>query len=289
MPGSDVGERLRHLRDDFQDLSRQAAPIDLFIAHADEDPPLMRLEFRANTTNEASLQARRFEHISTRAGNILPELRAEDFRNDPWPDRAHFERCITIEDSWRRWLEFVVAHDFGFQEVVPFDPQESSRDDANASGCALRVHLVGSYGGGTAVKVCDLAGVSALALEYLLTTVEQGLEGKQGTRKLRTAGADPSGGAAGEKPKRKRRRRKTESKTRALTAIQAEVVHIVGECKGNISEAARRLGKNRKTVDESYKSAMKKLGKSAVKHQTKRLSSDRRGQENLSQEDDRRG
>lgn len=91
------------------------------------------------------------------------------------------------------------------------------------------------------------------------------------------------------KAKRKRRRRKADPIPRPLTAKQVETVQTVGECKGNIAEAARRLGKDRKTVAESYEAAMEKLGIQAVKHQTKPLPLDRRGQENLSGEDDRRG
>jgi hypothetical protein len=87
--------------------------------------------------------------------------------------------------------------------------------------------------------------------------------------------------------KPKRRRRPTTA-TKPLTEIQAEVVQIVGECKGNVAEAARRRGRDRKTVDEEYKAALKKLGKSVVKATTQPLPKDRRGQENITDGDNRR-
>jgi predicted DNA-binding protein (UPF0251 family) len=43
-----------------------------------------------------------------------------------------------------------------------------------------------------------------------------------------------------------------------LTAKQLEAVHMVGECQGNIAEAARRLGKSRSTIARHYKAGMAK-------------------------------
>jgi DNA-binding CsgD family transcriptional regulator len=91
------------------------------------------------------------------------------------------------------------------------------------------------------------------------------------------------------KPKRTRRRSRAR-KARPLTPRQTEVVQIVGECKGNIAEVARRLGKNRKTVEEAYRAGMTKLGKT-VYHSTDKtrlLARDRRGQENIGEGDDQR-
>ncbi len=87
-------------------------------------------------------------------------------------------------------------------------------------------------------------------------------------------------------PKRKRHR--ASGKIQPLTAKQLEAVQIVGECRGNIAEAAKRLGKARKTVEQHYKTGMEKLGASAPRHGTQRLPADRRGQENLCAADDRR-
>jgi hypothetical protein len=68
-----------------------------------------------------------------------------------------------------------------------------------------------------------------------------------------------------------------------LTPIQAEIVQIVGEFKGNIAAAARQLVKDRKTVAESYRAAMGKLGKSVVsRDKTQLLPRDKRGQESVS-------
>ncbi len=88
-----------------------------------------------------------------------------------------------------------------------------------------------------------------------------------------------------EKP---RKRKRQAMKASPLTAKQTEAVQVVGECKGSFAEAGRRLGVDRKTVQQHYQAAMKKLGKSAVKHATQSLPSDRRGQADLSADDDRR-
>ncbi len=90
------------------------------------------------------------------------------------------------------------------------------------------------------------------------------------------------------KPNRNRRPSKNR-KPRPLTVPQTEAVVMVAECKGNIAEAAQRLGKDRKTVEEAYKAGLAKLGKQAVKHGTRTLSRDRRGQVEFAKEEDRRG
>jgi DNA-binding CsgD family transcriptional regulator len=96
------------------------------------------------------------------------------------------------------------------------------------------------------------------------------------------------GGQAGKPNRSRRRRRKTDAAPRPMTAKQTEAVQIVGECKGNFSEAARRLGVSPKTVREHYQAGLRKLGRKAVKHATQRLPSDRRGQDSISSDDDRR-
>jgi predicted DNA-binding protein (UPF0251 family) len=104
----------------------------------------------------------------------------------------------------------------------------------------------------------------------------------------------PPPGAADEsarlRPPPKQRRRATKPrKPKALTSRQAEVIQIVGECKGNIAAAARRLGRNQKTVAESYKAAMAKIGKTVVRSKDKArlLPRDKRGQEIVSDSDER--
>ncbi len=70
-----------------------------------------------------------------------------------------------------------------------------------------------------------------------------------------------------------------------LTARQVEVMQIVGEHKGNISEAARCMGLDRKTVSEHFNAACKKLGKKAMsKPRTRSLPQDNRGQANVSRD-----
>jgi predicted DNA-binding protein (UPF0251 family) len=99
------------------------------------------------------------------------------------------------------------------------------------------------------------------------------------------------GAAGGGKPTAQRRgggRKRKSSVDIKLTGKQLEASQIVAECKGDIAEAARRLGKDRATVEQHYSAAMKKLGKTVVKHATTQLPSDRRGQVNIADGQDRR-
>lgn len=113
--------------------------------------------------------------------------------------------------------------------------------------------------------------------------------------------ASPAGGENGEpeqgsgKPaaqkgkggKGKKRKRQSDV-FRPITPAQAEAIQVVGECKGNIAEAARRLGKDPKTVKQSYEAGLKKIGGKAVKPTTKAIATDRRGQSDVADIDDAR-
>jgi hypothetical protein len=89
----------------------------------------------------------------------------------------------------------------------------------------------------------------------------------------------------------KRRRRKARpaaASPKPLTAIQTQTIQVVSECEGNIAAAAHRLGKDRKTVEESYRTGMLRLGKEAYwnRHKTRLLARDRRGTEDVADVDD---
>lgn len=86
----------------------------------------------------------------------------------------------------------------------------------------------------------------------------------------------------------KRRRRRAERPAKPLTAKQTEALQIVGECKGNLAEAAGRLGIDRKSLKERYDTALKKLGRTHLKYVTEQIRQDLRGQANVAEEDDRR-
>ena len=87
--------------------------------------------------------------------------------------------------------------------------------------------------------------------------------------------------------KQKRRRRKRPAQPKPMTALQLEAYETVSNCKGNFSQAADKLGKNRKTVEQHYNAALAKLAtlKSETqanivpKHRARKLSADQRGQE----------
>lgn len=79
----------------------------------------------------------------------------------------------------------------------------------------------------------------------------------------------------GVKPKRRRSRL---IKIRPLTDLQAEAFDAVTQCDGNISMAARRLGKSEGTVRQHYKTAMDKLNFQGIKPTKQAMPTDKRGQ-----------
>ena len=74
-----------------------------------------------------------------------------------------------------------------------------------------------------------------------------------------------------QKPKAKHRRRGAQpGKPKRLTPRQAEVVQVVGECKGGIAERRPVVSAGtRKTIAETYKAAMAKMGKEVVRFRDK--------------------
>ncbi|HPD14577.1 MAG TPA: hypothetical protein PLE19_06495 [Planctomycetota bacterium] len=97
----------------------------------------------------------------------------------------------------------------------------------------------------------------------------------------------PKGGLS-KKPRRRRRASEAASK---LTVRQLEAVQIVGECKGNFTEAARRMGlKDPKSVRELYEKGVRKAGVAAVlKPKMIREAQDRRGQSLIADKDEGEG
>ncbi|QDU34899.1 Sigma-70, region 4 [Poriferisphaera corsica] len=89
------------------------------------------------------------------------------------------------------------------------------------------------------------------------------------------------------KPKKRRKRSQRKGVVDAnLTEKQAEAFWMVQDCNGNIAEAARRLGKDRKTIEQHYKRACEILGKKAVSHIEKQnLPHDQRGQAMIASND----
>jgi predicted DNA-binding protein (UPF0251 family) len=94
-----------------------------------------------------------------------------------------------------------------------------------------------------------------------------------------------------------RGRKRRNLQVRPLTRKQAEAVYVMGDCNGNFTAAAKRLGVNRKTVWQNYWAAMKKIGTKVCGSpekiaraqraleavgRTMQLPSDRRGQTTVS-------
>ncbi|MGE0607122.1 MAG: hypothetical protein AB7O62_08520 [Pirellulales bacterium] len=95
--------------------------------------------------------------------------------------------------------------------------------------------------------------------------------------------------AAKGKPKRPRRAPRGERQAKPLTDAQVKSLEAVQDCEGNIAKAARSLGRDRKTVEQHYKEALRKLGRAAVKKPTTRhLPQDQRGQAHVADGDDMR-
>ena len=85
-----------------------------------------------------------------------------------------------------------------------------------------------------------------------------------------------------------RKRRRPSLEVRSLTPRQVEVMQIASECETNLAETARRMGLHRKTVEQHYRAACKKLGIKAVtgKPKTHSIPLDRRGQEDVAAQSD---
>jgi predicted DNA-binding protein (UPF0251 family) len=118
------------------------------------------------------------------------------------------------------------------------------------------------------VRGIFINGAGRLAMEYF----------EQAVAKEELPAASPS---PVNKPRRKRRQ--SGSKTPPpLTPREAEAVHLVGEHKGNFTEAANKMGVSRQRAKVLYGNAMKKLSKAGVRNpKTQALPHDRRGQIDL--------
>jgi hypothetical protein len=101
-------------------------------------------------------------------------------------------------------------------------------------------------------------------------------------------------GSGGKAPRRGRRA----PPAKPITGKQAAAFEMIHECGGNVAEAGRRMGLNRKTVEQHCAAAMKKLGQTydaamknlrqgaAKKHATVPLPADFRGQASVAGHDD---
>jgi len=90
---------------------------------------------------------------------------------------------------------------------------------------------------------------------------------------------------------KRRRRRIAGADIRPLTAKQVEAVSMVNQCEGNIAEAARRMGKDRATVEQHYRAANEKLGAKIVRRgrglpSTQALPTDGRAQADVYTDDE---
>jgi hypothetical protein len=86
------------------------------------------------------------------------------------------------------------------------------------------------------------------------------------------------------KPAKSRKRNRTLPIERPLTPNETEALNVVGQYNGNISKAARQLGKDRTTVGEQYKNGLAKLGRDSKEKYLKsiaKLPVDNRGQTNV--------
>ena len=85
------------------------------------------------------------------------------------------------------------------------------------------------------------------------------------------------------------RKRRRETVKRPLTERQVESQRLFGECNGNLAEIARRMGLSVKTVRQHLDAGNRKLGRALITEATTRaMRHDRRGQADLTAEDDRR-
>ena len=135
-----------------------------------------------------------------------------------------------------------------------------------------------------------LAGMWLLGGQFIPMPARQWRADLLVLRSLATSTAPtPPTEAEPDVPKAKRGKRRQSSKPRPLTPKQTEALQIVGECGGDIAEAARRLGKDRKTVEQHYQAGLAKLGRAmGRKPKVEQLRNGLRGQPEVTAEDDRR-
>jgi len=152
----------------------------------------------------------------------------------------------------------------------------------------VAVNPDGSRTGGRIAPPDPVTGLKSNALNRLAVLLVNVLnrmkrcEGDAGENADLLAIADALNG--GKALARRHRRPPLTPKDRPLSTRQAEVVQIVGECKGDLAEAARRLGIDRASLKESYDAGMEKLAKAGIptwayilKPKTVALPVDRRG------------
>ncbi len=185
--------------------------------------------------------------------------------------RTIASKCVTVADS-------AIADAKGVSTIVPVTIE------ADAAGFEARLRQC-LYAARKAAMLVDLSVSKAqevpplLALIYDPETAEVTLLTAAWTvlaSHCEAAGDDllpvyeilrclpltaTGGGVNGQRQASKKRRRKrtTSNRDRPLTSIQQRTIEVVARHRENFSAAAAELGKDPKTVRESYESGMKKL------------------------------
>ena len=237
-------------------------------------------------TAEAALQ---WLNMALDGGLAATERLARMDAESAEKDQGGFENDVgkVVRDAYRL-LWAVAKEDYPDEYVAP--KGEVSVEDGRGHLQKIWGWVKAKLGGRAQSPAADQSGGDAIETKVRPEAKRETEAAEETPAEGEKCGSCESSGGEKkqQKPRRKRRRRKADSPP-PLTAKQTEAVQIVGECKGNIAEAARQLGRDPSTVRQHYQAGMGKLGKKAVKHGTTRLPSDRRGQENVSSDDDQRG
>lgn len=255
-----------------------------FLTDLAASPPVD--EIRADQIRAMTAVADRLlaEHTRRRAA-------AEAQGDDQAAEKAR-QTIQDLDEARTRWSDFYGSQEFAdvvrtvWADLVGQNagtwPQQT-RDDLDAPPPGGRRIPTGGTGAAAPPQQGQEAQQEAYreAAYRALAEVFEQLRGELGT-----AAAAPQRGGRGRK---RRGGTPSANKVYPLTERQLDALHIVGECKGNIAEAARRLRKDRTTVRQHYRVAMRKLGRRAQEYQTQRLPMDRRGQLHASKADDLRG
>ena len=162
------------------------------------------------------------------------------------------------------WDAYKLIHDFDFSTVekslelvLPINPRQwvSELDD--------HARIIGTTSPGTHGRETHIEAISK-AITFVERAISQYKKADQRT------------GTA----KRKRNRRPENTAVIKLTEKQLEAVNLYGECKGNMSQVARRMGVSHQTAKQHYDAANKKLGKKATAiPKTQRLRPDHLGED----------
>jgi len=172
--------------------------------------------------------------------------------------------------------------------VLP--PNESQQVAAWTFGCGPKPDWYAERSRSFRVDLPHVTAASIAAIRAILARVGSAPRSASNAAS-KTSPEQPRETIASEvKPPKPKRKRRLSGQAKPLTQRQTEALKLHGECEGNIAEVARRMRIGYSTAQQHVHAGFKKLGKSApTKAKTTQYKTDRRGQVDLTDSDERRG